>query len=82
MILRSARGDTTNMNYVMCRLREINDVDFFFCKVCMEKKSHWELSKLFIDHLLEERPEDTDTAFRLIENMLTNSSSPHEAKNI
>jgi hypothetical protein len=48
----------------------------------MEKKTHWELSKLFIDHLLEERPEDTDTAFRLIENMLTTSSAPHEAENI
>ncbi len=48
----------------------------------MEKKSHWELSKLFIDHLLEERPEDTDTAFRLIEDMLTNSSASHEAKKI
>jgi hypothetical protein len=66
-------------------LREINDVDFIIliiCKVCMEKKSHWELSKLFIDHLLEERPEDTDTAFRLIEDMLTNSSAPHEAESI
>jgi hypothetical protein len=48
----------------------------------MEKKTQWELSKLFIDHLLEERPKDTDTAFRLIEDMLTNSSSPHEAENI